>query len=56
MPEDSLQHRMAAARKPFYARLMPMQLICACILLRAADGMYDSPLLVSSRNIDLEHG
>ena len=40
---------MAAARKPFSASLMPMQLICACILLRAADGMYCQPLLVDSR-------
>ena len=41
---------MAAARKPFSASLMPMQLIFGCcILLRAADGMYDSPLLVDSR-------
>ena len=37
---------MAAAREPFSASLLPMQLICGCILLRAADGMYDNPLLV----------
>ena len=33
---------VAAAREPFSASLMPMQLICACILLHAADGMYDN--------------
>ena len=47
---------MAAAREPFSASLMPMQLICGCILLCAADGMYGKPLLVDSRNIDLESG
>ena len=47
---------MAAAREPFSASLMHMQLICGCILLRAADGMYGKPLLVDSRNIDLGTG
>ena len=47
---------MAAAREPFSASLMIMQLICACFLLCAADGMYYQPLLVGSRNIDLESG
>ena len=47
---------MAAAREPFSASLMPMQLICGSFLLRAADGMYGKPLLVDSRNIDLESG
>ena len=40
---------MAAAREPFSASLMAMKLICGCFLLRVADGMYDNPLLVSSR-------
>ena len=33
---------VAAARESFSASPMPMQLICACILLHAADGMYDN--------------
>ena len=47
---------MAAARKPFSASLMAMQLICGCILLRAADGMCGKPLLVDSRNMYLGTG
>ena len=47
---------MAGARKPFSASLLLMQLICGCILLRAADGMYGKPLLVDSKNVDLGTG